>query len=286
MPKKARVTAEDAQRALSFDLLDRILEGEGLAEVIEVPLSQIDPNPFQPRQDFGEETLEELAASIRAQGFYGHLVARRVGDRYQLAYGERRLRAAQMAGLTELPLAVRDLSDGQMLEVAITENVQRKDLNPIEEAEAYHRLVQLGYSYRQISQKVGKSAGHISDLLKLLQKPDVAEQVRQGELGIVEGREIAKIEDTQVRQELLAKASSGELDREGIKLAVRQAQSSPTARPYNPLPALKAAKRKIESLQLDLLTVLEPASKDQVRQMLQNIIAQATALLEKLQQEQ
>lgn len=283
MTKRARVTSEDAQRALSVDLLDRILEGEGLAEVIEVPISQIDPNPFQPRQDFGTESLEELAASIRAQGFYGHLVARRAGERYQLAYGERRLRAAQMAGLSELPLSVRDLSDGQMLEVAITENVQRKDLNPIEEAEAYNRLVQLGYSYRQISDKVGKSAGHISDLLKLLQKPDVAEQVRQGEVGIVEGREIAKIEDADIRQELLEKVSRGELDREGIKIAVSQAQ--PAARTFNPLPVLKAAQRKIESLQLDLLSELEPVNREQVRQMLQNIIAQATALLEYLQQE-
>jgi ParB family chromosome partitioning protein len=283
MAKRARVTAENAQSALSIDLLDRILEGEGLAEVVEVPISQIDPNPFQPRQDFGTESLEELAASIRVQGFYGHLVARRVGDRYQLAYGERRLRAAQMAGLDELPLSIRDLSDGQMLEVAITENVQRKDLNPVEEAEAYNRLVQLGYSYRQISQKVGKSAGHISDLLKLLRKPDVAEQVRQGEVGIVEGREIAKIEEASVRQELLEKISRGELNREGIKQAVSQAQ--PTVRAYNPVPSLRTAQRKIESLQLNLLAELEPASRDQVRQMLQAIIAQATALLERLQQE-
>ncbi len=283
MAKRARVTSEDTQRALSVDLLDRILEGEGLAEVAEVPTSQIDPNPFQPRQDFGTESLEELAASIRAQGFYGHLVARRIGDRYQLAYGERRLRAAQMAGLSELPLSIRDLSDGQMLEVAITENVQRKDLNPIEEAEAYNRLVRLGYSYRQISQKVGKSAGHISDLLKLLQKPDVAEQVRQGEVGIVEGREIAKIEDAGVRQELLDKVSRGELDREGIKLAVSQTQ--PAARTYSPMPVLKAIQRKIESLQLDLLTELEPDSRAQVRRMLQDIIAQATTLLEHLEQE-
>ncbi|MDY7039235.1 MAG: ParB/RepB/Spo0J family partition protein [Chloroflexota bacterium] len=283
MAKRARVTAENAQQALSIDLLDRILEGEGLAEVVEVGISQIDPNPFQPRQDFGAESLEELAASIQAQGFYGHLVARRVGDRYQLAYGERRLRAAQLAGLSELPLSIHDLSDGQMLEVAITENVQRKDLNPIEEAEAYNRLVQLGYSYRQISQKVGKSAGHISDLLKLLRKPDVAEQVRQGEVGIVEGREIAKVEDVSVRQELLEKVRQGELDREGIKQAVSQAQ--PLTRVYNPMPSLRAARRKIESLQLELLAELEPASRDQVRQMLQTIIAQATALLERLQQE-
>jgi len=257
MPKRARVTTENTHRALGIDLLDRILEGEGLAEVVEVPISQIDPNPFQPRQDFGTESLEELAASIRAQGFYGHLVARRVGERYQLAYGERRLRAAHKAGLSELPLSIRDLR--------------------------YNRLVQLGYSYRQISQKVGKSAGHISDLLKLLRKPDVAEQVRQGEVGIVEGREIAKIEDASVRQELLEKVSRGELDREGIKQAVRQAQ--PAVHAYNPMPALRAAQRKIESLQLDLLAELEPAGRDQIRQMLQAIIAQATAVLESLQQE-
>jgi len=231
--KRAAVSPEDAQRALGTDILDRILEGEGLVEVpvIEVSLDRIDPNPYQTRRDFDEDGLEELATSIRVHGFYGHLVARQVDDRYQLAYGERRLRAAQRAGMTRLPVVIRDLNDEQMMEVAITENVLRKDLNPIEEAEAYQHLVELGYSYRQISDKVGKSAGHISDLLKLLEHEDVVESVRQARVGIREGREIAKVEDAAKRRELLDRTARGELDREAVRQAVRIAEEQAAAPP-------------------------------------------------------
>lgn len=233
MARRAAVSAEDAQRALGTDILDRILEAEGLVEVpvMEVSLDQIDPNPYQTRQDFDEEGLEELATSIRVHGFYGHLVAREVDDRYQLAYGERRLRAAQQAGLTQLPLVVRDLADEQMMELAITENVLRTDLNPVEEAEAYKHLTDMGYSYRQISAKVGKSPGHISDLLKLLEHEDVATTVRQERVGIREAREIAKVEDAAKRQELLDRTARGELDREAVKQAVRIVQEQPYAPP-------------------------------------------------------
>lgn len=231
--KRASVSPEDAQRALGTDILDRILEAEGLTEipVIEVALDQIDPNPYQTRRDFDEGGLEELATSIRVHGFYGHLVARQVDDRYQLAYGERRLRAAQRAGMTRLPLVVRDLGDEQMMELAITENVLRTDLNPVEEAEAYRHLVNLGYSYRQISARVGKSAGHISDLLKLLKHEDVADTVRQERVGIREAREIAKVESAVVRQELLDRTARGELDREAVKHAVRIAAEQAAAPP-------------------------------------------------------
>ena len=239
--KRAALSPENVQRALGTDILDRILEAEGLAgvPVIEVSIDRIDPNPFQTRREFDEEGMNELATSMQAHGFYGNLVARQVGDRYQIAYGERRLRAAQRAGLTQLLLAVRDLSDEQMMELSVTENVLRKDLNPIEEAEAYHHLVNLGYSVRRISKRVGKSPGHISMLLTLLQQEDVTEAVRQERIGIREAHHIAKVENEEKRRELLDRTARRELDREAVKQAVQLAQEQ-VATPPPPAPSASA----------------------------------------------
>lgn len=239
--KRAAVGPDNVQRALGTDILDRILEAEGLAEapVIEVSIDQIDPNPYQTRREFDEEGMDELATSMQAHGFYGHLVARQVDDRYQIAYGERRLRAAQRAGLTQLLLAVRDLTDEQMMELSVTENVLRKDLNPIEEAEAYQHLVDLGYSLRQISKRVGKSAGHISMLLTLLKQEDVTEAVRHEKIGIREAHQIAKVENEAKRRELLDRTARGELDREAVRQAVHIAQEQ-VATPPPPTPSTPA----------------------------------------------
>lgn len=249
MARRAHLSEENTQRALGEDFLDRILPEEEAVEVVEIPIDQIDPNPFQPRRFFDEAGLRELATSIQAQGFFGHLVARRAGQRYQLAYGERRLKAAKMAGLEKVPLALRELTDGQMLEIAIAENVQRKDLNPIEEAMAYHRLVEMGYSYRQIAQKVGKSAGHISDLLKLLRYPEIAKHVQEGTLGIVEGRELASIEDDERRKTMLEHVLKGAWDRDRIKQQARKARGAELP---NPIPLLRTARKKLEAIQLEL----------------------------------
>lgn len=239
--KRAAVGPDNVQRALGTDILDRILEAEGLAEapVIEVSIDQIDPNPYQTRREFDEEGMDELATSMQAHGFYGHLVARQVDDRYQIAYGERRLRAAQRAGLTQLLLAVRYLTDEQMMELSVTENVLRKDLNPIEEAEAYQHLVDLGYSLRQISKRVGKSPGHISMLLTLLKQEDVTEAVRHEKIGIREAHQIAKVENEAKRRELLDRTARGELDREAVRQAVHIAQEQ-VATPPPPTPSTPA----------------------------------------------
>jgi ParB family chromosome partitioning protein len=325
--KRAVVSTDSAQRALGTDILDRILEAEGLVEVpvIEVSVAQVDPNPYQTRREFDEEGLQELATSIRVHGFYGHLVARQVSDRYQLAYGERRLRAAQQAGLTQIPLAVRDLTDEQMMEMAITENVLRRDLNPIEEAEAYQHLANLGYSLRQISEKVGKSPGHISMLLNLLKKEDVAEAVRQERVGIREAHEIAKVEDTAKRQELLDRTARGELDREAVKQAVRMVQEqavapppmpappAPAAEPgleigetmevsageaiaqtesplrlpniYDPLPNLRAALKQLERINPERFADIEKQAQGDIRALLNEIASRARRFLEQLQEQ-
>jgi len=134
-----------------------------------LPLALIRPNPDQPRRRFDEAALAELAASIKKQGLLQPLLVRPRGEGYELVAGERRYRAAQMAGLDEVPVVVRELDDRSALEIALVENLQREDLNPIEEALGYQRLVELGYAQGEIAEAVGKARSTVTNALRLLQ---------------------------------------------------------------------------------------------------------------------
>ena len=139
---------------------------------LQVPIDGIDANPVQPRTVFRAERLEELAASIRANGIIQPLIVRRVGDKYQIIAGERRWRAAKLANLTEVPVIIQDVADPRMLELALIENIQREDLNPIETARAYERLRRdLGLSQEEIGQRTGKDRTTVTNALRLLQLP-------------------------------------------------------------------------------------------------------------------
>ncbi len=153
----------------------------------DLPIEMIVPNPDQPRRHFDPALLEELAESIRAKGVLQPLVVRPDGDggeKFQLVAGERRWRAAQMAGLHHVPALVRALSDSEVLELAIIENIQRENLNPMEEAVGYRSLIdRFGHSQEQIAQALGKSRSHIANLLRLLYLPEsVQEHLRAGRL--------------------------------------------------------------------------------------------------------
>jgi ParB family chromosome partitioning protein len=145
--------------------------GEG-EKLLELPPDRIDPNPEQPRQHIDPEKLSELARSMIEQGVVQPLVVRRVGARYQIIAGERRWRAAREAGLSKVPVIVRQAGDGELLEIALVENIQREELNPIEEAGAYRRLItELGYSQEQVAVRVGKDRSTVANLLRLLRLP-------------------------------------------------------------------------------------------------------------------
>ena len=140
--------------------------------LLEVDPARIDPNPDQPRQHIDEAKLAELAQSMSEQGIVQPMIVRKDGSRFQLIAGERRWRAAQRAGLEKVPVLVRDVADHQVLEIAIVENIQREELNPIEEASAYRRLVsELGYSQEQVASRVGKDRSTVANLLRLLRLP-------------------------------------------------------------------------------------------------------------------
>jgi len=147
-------------------------------------VGDIGPNPFQPRTRFDDTALKELSASIRASGVLQPVLVRRFADGYQLVAGERRLRAAQLAGLEEIPAILREVDDRGMMELALIENIQREDLNPIDEARAFKALVStVGLTHDQLSERVGKQRSSITNSLRLLGLPvEVQEMVSRGTL--------------------------------------------------------------------------------------------------------
>jgi ParB family chromosome partitioning protein len=158
--------------------------------LFECDIDLIQPNRYQPRSNFAPEELEQLSESIRAQGVLQPLLVCKQDVGYELVAGERRLRAAKMAGLKSIPVLLKDVSNTQMLEMAIVENIQRENLNPIEEAEAYHRLItEFGLTQEQASARVGKSRSAVANFLRLRQLPDqIKESITRGELSMGHAR--------------------------------------------------------------------------------------------------
>jgi ParB family chromosome partitioning protein len=161
------------RRALGRGLDALIPSAESRAGATEISIAQVSPNPHQPRQTITEESLVELAASIREHGVIQPLVVTQVGDEYQLIAGERRLRAAQLAGLTTVPAIIKETTPQQMLELALVENVQRADLNPLEEASAYRQLMdEFRLTQEEVAERVGKSRTAVANTVRLLRLPD------------------------------------------------------------------------------------------------------------------
>jgi ParB family chromosome partitioning protein len=169
------------------------------------PIDAIAPNPYQPREVFDDEALNELSASIREKGVLQPLVVRRVADgRYQLIAGERRFRAAQRAGLNTVPILVRDADDGEALELALIENLQRENLNPIEEARAYERLAnEFHLGQEEIARRVGKSRSAITNALRLLGLPaEVLAQLESGALSAAHARTLLALDSAGTQREV------------------------------------------------------------------------------------
>ena len=149
-----------------------------------IPIEKISPNPDQPRRDFPAQDMDDLAASIKEKGVIQPLIVREKSDGYEIVAGERRWRAAQMAKLHELPVIIRDYTDIEVLEIAIIENIQRADLNPVEEAAGYQQLMdKFGHTQEKLAAALGKSRSHIANLMRLLQLPkEVLDLLKDGKL--------------------------------------------------------------------------------------------------------
>ena len=177
-------------------------------EMFEIDIDLIEPNSFQPRMNFNEERLEELAQSIRSNGIIQPLLIRRIdGGRYQIVAGERRWRAAQRAGLSKVPCIIKEIPEEKMLELALVENIQRQELNAIEEAHAYKRLIEaLGLTQEMVAQRVGRDRTFITNYLRLLRLPEEIQQLLESEkLSMGHARALLGIDDPDVQRSLANK---------------------------------------------------------------------------------
>jgi ParB family chromosome partitioning protein len=188
--------------------------------LLTLPIDAIERSAAQPRKRFEEAKLEELAASIREHGVVEPILVRRHGARYRIVAGERRWRAAQRAGLQEIPAVVRDASDRQAFELALVENLQRADLNPIEESEAYDVLAQDGLTQEDIAKRVGKDRSTVANALRLLKLPEeVRDLVREGTLDMGHARAILGLEGGAEEMRKLAQRAV----REGLSVRATEA---------------------------------------------------------------
>ncbi len=202
-------------RGLNALLVDNSIENTSSSSAVKLKLNEIEPNKNQPRKHFDDEALSELAASIEKHGVIQPLLVRPLpGGTYQLVAGERRWRASRMAGLTEVPVVIKELSDADASALALIENLQREDLDPIEEAEGYKYLMDTyGVTQEEAAQRVGKSRSAVANLMRLLALPkDVLELVRSKTLSAGHARTLLPLEDavliSQFAKEIIAKGLS------------------------------------------------------------------------------
>lgn len=219
-------------RGLSALLGDNTPSPTSQDTVQKIALTQLQPCPFQPRKHFSNESLEELAASIRAQGILQPLLVRRQGDRYEIIAGERRWRAAQLAQLQEIPVIFHSISDGELIELALIENLQRQDLNPIEEAEGYHQLQnQYHLTQDQIAQKVGKARASIANALRLLElEPTVKQLVSQTLLSAGHAKVLLGVKEAPLQKQLAQQAVKEKLSVRQIEILIQELVKSKTSK--------------------------------------------------------
>lgn len=221
-----------------------------------LPIAAIQPNAQQPRSDFDEAHLAELAASITAHGIIQPIIVRKHKETYQIVAGERRWRAAQIAGLREVPVVISEIADDQLLEVALIENIQREDLNPIETAQAFDRLSKMGFSQEEIGRRTGKDRATIANLIRLLRLPkEVQDMVASWRLTMGHARALLSLQTSQEQLDLAQTAVNKGLS---VRQVEHQAQillgDKEPAKPKKEAPVDPNVKAAIETLERALGT--------------------------------
>lgn len=206
---------------------------------LELDTDLLRPNPYQPRGQMDDGRLQNLARSIRTSGVIQPIVVRRAGDRYEIIAGERRWRAAQLAGNLRVPAIVRDVPDGKLLETALIENIQREDLNPIEEATAYRRLVQeFKRTQEQIADEVGKDRSSVANYMRLLKLPEeIRAEIASGALSMGHARALLALEDGTAQRRAAREVISRGLsvrETEALVRRVIEPPRPPAPRPVDP----------------------------------------------------
>lgn len=216
-----------------------LLENRGL--VRQIPIAEIRPGRFQPRKEFQAEPLEELAESIRAQGIVQPLIVRKRGEHFELIAGERRWRAAQKAGLTEVPAIIRESNDAEALELALVENLQRADLNPLEEALGFELLLgQFQFTQEQVAAKVGKSRASVANALRLLKlPPEVQARLKAGEISVGHAKVLLSLPGVEEQKRLAQRIAA-----EGLNVRQTEQCAARLGKSRAPAPAGPAAQTR------------------------------------------
>lgn len=226
-----------------------IEEGE---QVKEVSVNEIRPNPYQPRKEFEQSAIDELAGSIKEHGIIQPLIVRKSIKGFELVAGERRLRAAKLAGLKQVPVVVKAYTDQQLMEIALIENLQRENLNPLEEAEAYEKLIaHHDYTQEQLAKKIGKSRPHVANMLRLLQLPDgIRKMVSAANLSMGHARALLTVTDEKAQLQLAKDVVEKELSVRQLEELVKQLSVSRETKKKKPAknePVLIAIEERLRS---------------------------------------
>ena len=232
-------------------VLDDIQNGDMEVERQEqskIPVDEIRPNPYQPRKVFNDEALKELSSSIKQHGVFTPILVKKSIQGYDLITGERRLRASKLAGLKDIPAIIVDFDDQEMMEIALLENIQREDLNVIEEAKAYEKLIQrLGYTQEQLAHRVGKSREHITNLLRLLKLPeDVQEYVVSKQLSMGHVRALLGLKTEANMRKVAKQAIDQGLSVRKVEQIVKDTNNKKTIEKPKEDIYVKAAKEKLQ----------------------------------------
>lgn len=208
------------------DVLEDIQQGKSDTHVsgrFEVSVDDVRPNPYQPRKTFDEGRLQELADSIRQHGVFTPILVKRSLGGYELIAGERRLRACRLAGIKKIPAIEMEFDDQQMMEIALLENIQREDLNAIEEAKAYEKLIQkVGYTQEELARRIGKSREHVANMMRLLKLPARLQQhVTAHELSMGHVRALLSLEDEALMEEVAQKAIREQMSVRAVEKLVK-----------------------------------------------------------------
>ena len=224
------MTRKALGRGLSALLSDTLAQGD---ELLDIDIDLIDPNPDQPRSRFDETRLEELAQSIRTNGLVQPILLRRIqGARYQIVAGERRWRAAQRAGLHKVSAIVREIPDARLLELALIENIQRQELNPIEEALAFQKLIRdLGLTQDEVAKRVGKDRSSVANYLRLLKLPaQIQRMIEDGSITMGHARALLAIDSEDLQLKLANEIVEGKLSVRDIEHRVKKLSEEPKIR--------------------------------------------------------
>lgn len=232
-------------------VLDDIQNGDMEVESQEqskIPVDEIRPNPYQPRKVFDEDALKELSSSIKQHGVFTPILVKKSIQGYDLIAGERRLRASKLAGLKDIPAIIVDFDDQEMMEIALLENIQREDLNVIEEAKAYEKLIQrLNYTQEQLAHRVGKSREHITNLLRLLKLPeDVQEYVVNKQLSMGHVRALLGLKTEAGMRKVAKQAIDQGLSVRKVEQIVKDINNKKTVEKPKEDIYVKAAKEKLQ----------------------------------------